>query len=195
MQSESVIVPDNAWLAEVRNSSGENASLCYQCKTCSSGYPVAFAMDLLPHQIIHMIRMGLKDAVLKSSSIWLCVSCEACTTRCPNDIDVAKIIDALRMASTKSGLKLGEKKPSVFHDSVLSSIKKTGRLYELGMIGIYTLKSGDMVSNIKSGSLLEDAKVGWKMFKNGKLKLIPKRIKGRKEIKNLFKKLKRGESA
>ena len=195
MQPESVIVPDNAWIAEVEKSSGENASICYQCKTCSSGCPVAFAMDLLPHQIIHMTRMGLKDEVLKSASIWLCVSCEACSTRCPNDIDVAKIIDALRMASTKSDLKLGEKNPSIFHDSVLLSIKKTGRLYELGMIGLYTLKSGDMVSNIKSGSLLEDAKVGWKMFKHGKLKLIPKRIKGRKEIKNLFKKLKRGESA
>ncbi len=195
MQPESVIVPDHTWLAEVDKIIGEDVKVCYQCKTCSSGCPVSFAMDIQPNQIIHMIRMGLKDEVLKSASIWLCVSCEACTTRCPNDIDVAKIIDALRMASTKSGLKLAEKRPSVFHDSVLASIKKTGRLYELGMIGIYMLKSGDMVSNIKSGSLLEDAKVGWKMFKNGKLKLIPKRIKGRKEIKNLFKKLKRGESA
>ncbi len=195
MPSESVIVPDHAWLAEMGKSSGENASICYQCKTCSSGCPVAFAMDLLPHQIIHMIQMGLKDEVLKSASIWLCVSCESCTTRCPNNINVAKIMDALRMASIKSGLKLGEKRPSVFHDSVLSSIKSTGRLYELGMIGIYTLKSGDLVSNIKSGSLLEDAKVGWKLFKNGKLKLFPKRIKGRREIKKLFKKLKRGEGA
>ncbi len=193
MQSESVIVPDHTWLAEVDKSIGEDVRVCYQCKTCSSGCPVSFAMDIQPNQIIHMIRMGLKDEVLKSASIWLCVSCESCTTRCPNNIDVAKIIDALRMASIKSGLKLGEKRPSIFHDSVLSSIKNTGRLYELGMIGMYTLKSGDLVSNIKSGSLLEDAKVGWKMFKSGKLKLIPKRIKGRKEIKKLFKKLKRGE--
>ncbi len=193
MPSESAIVPNHAWLAEVEKFSGESASICYQCKTCSSGCPVAFAMDLPPHKIIHMIRMGLKEIVLKSSSIWLCVSCEACTTRCPNDIDVAKIIDALRMASIKSGLELGEKRPSVFHGSVLSSIKKTGRLYELGMIGSYVLRSGDLVSNIKNGSLLEDMKVGWKLFKNGKLKIIPERIKGRKEIKKLFKKLNRGE--
>lgn len=195
MQSESVIVPDNTWLAEVGSSSGENASTCYQCKTCSSGCPVAFAMDILPHQIIHMIRMGLKDEVLKSASIWVCASCETCTTRCPNDIDVAKIIDTMRMASLKSGSKLGDKRPSVFHKAVLSSIKSTGRLYELGMIAMYTLKSGDMVSNIKSGALLEDAKVGWKLFKEGKLKIFPKMVKGRKEIKQLFKKLKRGEGA
>jgi len=194
MQSESVIVPDNAWLAEVRNSSGENASLCYQCKTCSSGCPAAFAMDILPHQIIHMIRMGQKDEVLKSASIWVCVSCETCTTRCPNDIDIAKIIDTMRIASLKSGLKLGDKRPSVFNKAVLSSVKSTGRLYELGMIGVYTLKSGETVSNIKSGALLEDAKVGWKLFKEGKLKIFPRMIKGRKEIKRLFKKLKRGEA-
>jgi heterodisulfide reductase subunit C len=150
-------------------------------------------MDILPHQIIQMIRMGLKDRVLQSSSIWLCVSCESCTTRCPNDIDVAKIIDALRIASRKSGAKLGDKRPAVFHDAVLASVKMTGRLYELGMIGAYILKSGDMVSNLKNGALLEDAKVGWKLFKSGKLKPLPERIKGRKEIKKMFKKLKRGE--
>jgi len=194
MQPESVIVPDNTWLDEVGSSSGENVSNCYQCKTCSSGCPVAFAMDLLPHQIIHMIRLGQKDEVLKSASIWLCASCETCTTRCPNDIDVAKIIDTMRMASLKSDVKFGDKRPSVFHNSVLSSIKKTGRLYELGMIGIYTLKSGGMISNIKSGALLEDAKVGWKLFKEGKLKIFPKIVKGRKEIKRFFKKLKRGET-
>ncbi len=70
MPSESVIVPDHTWLAEVDKSSGEYVKTCYQCKTCSSGCPVSFAMDIQPHQIIHMIRMGLKDEVLKSASIW-----------------------------------------------------------------------------------------------------------------------------
>jgi heterodisulfide reductase subunit C len=195
MSSESVIVPDHTWLAEVDKIIGEDVEVCYQCKTCSSGCPVSFAMDIQPHQIIHMIRMGLKDEVLKSASIWLCVSCEACTTRCPNDIDVAKIMDAMKMASLKSGLKLGEKRVSIFHDAVLSSIKSSGRLFELGMIGMYTLKSGDIFSNLKSGSLFGQAKLGFQMIKKGKLKLFRKKIKGIKEIKKLFKKLKRGEDA
>jgi hypothetical protein len=38
-------------------------------------------------------------------------------------------------------------------------------------------------------------KVGWKMFRVGKLKLFPQIIKGRKEIKKMFKKLKRGEDS
>jgi len=193
MQSESVIVPDHTWLAEVGKSSGENASDCYQCLKCSGGCPVTFAMDYLPHQIIHMIRMGLKDEVLKSSSIWLCTSCETCTTRCPNNINIAKIMDAMRMTSIKSGLKVGEKRVPIFHDTFLSSIKSKGKVYELGMIGKYTLKSGGVVSKLKSGSLFDEAKLGWLMFKKGKLKLFPKKIKGRKEIKRLFKKI--GEEA
>ena len=196
MQSESVITPAHDWLAEVDLSSGESVSSCYQCKTCSSGCPVSFAMDILPHQIIHMIRMGLKDEVLMSASIWLCASCETCTTRCPNDIDVAKIIDTMRMASLKSGLKKGDKHPAIFHSAVLQSVKMTGKLYELGMIGLYMLRtSGDLVGNIKSGALLEDMKVGIKLFRHGKLKLFPGIVKRRKNISKYFKKLKRGEGA
>lgn len=196
MQSESVITPAHDWLAEVNLSSGESASSCYQCKTCSSGCPVSFAMDILPHQIIHMIRMGLKEEVLKSASIWICASCETCTTRCPNDIDVAKIIDTMRITARKSRVKLGEKRAAIFHSSVLSSIKTSGRLYELGMIGMFMMRtSGDLVSNIKSGALMEDIKVGMKLFRHGKLKLIPKVIKRRRDMKKYFKTLKRGEGA
>ena len=196
MQSESLITPDHTWLAEVEKSSGVVVSACYQCKKCSAGCPVTFAMDYLPNQILHMIQMGLKDEVLKSTTIWVCASCETCTTRCPNDIDVAKIIDTLRITAKNSGVKLGQNRPPIFHSSVLQSIKTTGRLYELGMIGLFMLRtSGDLISNIKSGALMEDMKVGMKLFRHGKLKLFPSFTKRRRDIKRSFKKLKRGEVA
>ena len=193
MQPESLITPDHTWLVEVEKSSGVKVSACYQCKKCSSGCPVTFAMDYLPNQIIHMIQMGLKDEVLKSATIWVCASCETCTTRCPNDIDIAKIMDTLRMMSLTSGLKIGEKKVPIFHDAFLSSIKSKGRVYELGMIGQYSLKCGDTIDKLKSGSLMDEVRLGWQMFKKGKLKLFPQKIKRRGEIKKLFKKLKGGE--
>jgi heterodisulfide reductase subunit C len=192
MQPESLIIPDHTWLAEVEKSSGIAVSACYQCKKCSSGCPVTFAMDYLPNQILHMIQMGLKEEVLKSTTIWVCASCETCTTRCPNDIDIAKIMDAMRMASLKSGLATGEKRVPIFHEAFLSSIKSKGRVYELGMIGQYTLKSGDAAAKLKNGSLMEEAKLGWQMFKKGKLKLFPQKIRHTGEIKRLFKTLKRG---
>lgn len=195
MPSESMLVPDHSWIPEMDKNSGEHVSACYQCKSCSSGCPVSFAMDILPHQIIHMIRMGQKEEVLKSASIWICAACETCTTRCPNDIDVAKIMDSLKMASKKSGLKKGDKRPAAFHNSVLAMVKTTGRVYELGMTGFYLLKSGDMIPQLKSGALFDQAKLGWLLFKKGKLKLIPKVIKGRTDMTKLFKKLKKGENS
>ena len=195
MQSESLITPDSSWLYEVEKSSGVKVSACYQCQKCSSGCPVTFAMDYLPNQILHMIQMGLKDEVLKSATIWVCASCETCTTRCPNDIDIARIMDVMRRESLKSGLATGEKKVPVFHDAFLSSIESTGRVYELGMIGHYSLKSGDIKAKLISGSFIEEVKLGWQMFKKGKLKLLPQKIKRAGEIKELFKKFKRGEGA
>ncbi len=195
MQSESLFTPDSSWLAEIETSSGVKVSACYQCKKCSSGCPVTFAMDYLPNQILHMIQMGLKDEVLKSATIWVCASCETCTTRCPNDIDIAGIMDTMRRESLKSGLKTGEKKVPIFHDTFLSSIESKGRVYELGMISQYTLKSGDVITKLKRGLLMEEVKLGWQMFKKGKLKLFPQKIKQTGEIKKLFKKFARGEGA
>lgn len=195
MQSEFLITPDSSWLYEVEKSSGVKVSACYQCKKCSSGCPVTFAMDYLPNKILHMIQMGLKDEVLKSATIWVCASCETCTTRCPNDIDIARIMDVMRRESLKSGLATGEKKVPVFHDVFLSSIESKGRVYELGMIGQYSLKSGDAKGKLIRGSLIEEVKLGWQMFKKGKLKLFPQKIKRTGEIKRLFKKLVRGEDA
>ncbi|MBW1768645.1 MAG: hypothetical protein JRJ65_16565 [Deltaproteobacteria bacterium] len=76
MHSESIIVPDHNWLAEVEKNSGVKVSACYQCKKCSAGCPVTFAMDYLPNQMLHMIQIGLKEEVLKSATIWVCASCE-----------------------------------------------------------------------------------------------------------------------
>jgi len=195
MQSESLITPDSRWRCEVEKCSGVKVSACYQCKKCSSGCPVTFAMDYLPNQILHMIQMGLKNEVLRSATIWVCASCETCTTRCPNDIDIARIMDAMRRESRKSGLATGEKKVPVFHDAFLSSIESTGRVYELGMIGHYSLKSGDVKAKIVSGSFIEEVKLGWQMLKKGKLKLFPQKIKQTEEIKRLFKKFVRGEGS
>jgi heterodisulfide reductase subunit C len=191
MQKESLITLDHNWLAEVEKNSGVKVSACYQCKKCSAGCPVTFAMDYLPNQMLHMIQIGLKEEVLKSATIWVCASCETCTTRCPNDIDIAKIMDVMRMASRRAGLAVGEKRVPIFHEAFLSSIKSKGRIYELGMIGQYTLKSGDVTAKLKSGSLMDEVKLGWQMFKKGKLRLIPQKIKRRGEVKRLFKKLKR----
>ena len=52
--------------AIIKAAGNTDISVCYQCRKCSSGCPVAYAMDYTPAQILHAARLGLKDLVLNS---------------------------------------------------------------------------------------------------------------------------------
>lgn len=137
-------------------------------------------MDILPHQIMRAIQLGLRSNVLGSSTIWLCASCQTCSTRCPNDIDIAGIMDVLRQVALEYGIKPKEPEVPAFHLTFLNSIKRHGKVFELGMMGTYKLKTRDFFS---------DLKLGMDMFKKGKFKLLPHRVQNLKEIKEIFRKV------
>ena len=80
---------------EVEELSGETMFGCYQCGTCSAGCPFAEDMDLNVDEVIHKVIMNDWD-VLDSKTIWLCSSCFACAERCPRDINITKVMEALR---------------------------------------------------------------------------------------------------
>ena len=80
---------------EVEELSGENLFGCLQCGTCSAGCPYVEEMDLTPDEIIRYIILDRKE-VLNSKTIWLCSSCFTCAERCPKDINITKIMEALR---------------------------------------------------------------------------------------------------
>jgi len=154
-----------------------NPQNCYQCQKCSAGCPVAFAMDYKPNQIMQMVSLGMEDRILASKTIWVCASCYTCSTRCPNDIDIARVMDWLRQSALKAGVTPAEREVPIFHAAFLDSIRTRGRVHELSMMLRY---------KIRSGKLWDDFKLGWKMFTKGKLKLLPSGIKGKKEIGDLF---------
>ena len=80
---------------EVEELCGENLFGCYQCGTCSAGCPFVDDMDLSPDEIIRYIILDRKE-VLNSKTIWLCAACYTCAERCPRDINITKIMEALR---------------------------------------------------------------------------------------------------
>jgi len=80
---------------EVEELSGENLFACLQCGTCSAGCPYVEEMDLTPDEVIRYIILDRKE-VLNSKTIWLCSSCFTCAERCPRDINITKIMEALR---------------------------------------------------------------------------------------------------
>ena len=75
---------------------GERVVACYQCGTCSGSCPTASVMDYNPRRILHMLRLGLGERVLKSRAIWLCTSCYSCTARCPREIKISDAMLGLR---------------------------------------------------------------------------------------------------
>jgi len=176
-------VIDSSFSDLVAKESGESILACYQCQKCSAGCPVAYAMDILPNQVIRMVQFGLRERVLSSHTIWICASCYTCSVRCPNDIDIAKVMDTLRHIALGSGIKPAEKDISIFHSVFLDSVKSKGRIHELGLIWQYKVKTRDF---------MKDVFLGWRMFRKGKIKLFPSKFGGGREIKDIFGRYKKG---
>ena len=165
MTEPELTITSRSQLAEaVFSESGQNVNLCYQCRKCAAGCPIAYAMDYKPAQLIHAIRLGMDDLVFKSKTMWLCASCETCTTRCPQEVDVAKVMDAVKIIAMQRGIKPTIPQVAAFNKAVLSNIKMCGRMFEVGMIVAFKLRTLDF---------FKDMGLGMKMFKKGKLKLIP----------------------
>lgn len=178
---------DPTWLGEIEKTSGIKVSACYQCKKCTSGCPLAFAMDIYPDQVIRMVQMGQRERVLSCSTIWVCSGCKTCTTRCPNGVDVAGVMDCLKERAIKEGIEIPENKTLIFHKAFLNEIRKRGRIYEAGLMKNYMSESGELKRRLDDKSIYEDLALGWAMFKKGRMPLLPKGIKGRKEIKVILK--------
>ena len=91
------------FVANVERIAGQKLMACYQCGKCSAGCPMAPHMDVLPNQMIRMAQLGMKEKLLASRAIWICVSCMTCNSRCPKNINIAEIIEALRETVLRSG--------------------------------------------------------------------------------------------
>lgn len=88
---------NDPFVSKVEELSGQNLLACYQCGKCSAGCPNVCEMDILPNQIIRYAQLGLKDELLASKSIWVCASCMTCDVRCPKGINVAEVLEAIRL--------------------------------------------------------------------------------------------------
>ena len=155
-------------LIEELREAGADVTACYQCGRCSAGCPVTEFFDLKPMEVL----------MTESRTVWLCASCETCTTRCPNGIDIARMMDVLRSRALRKGQVRAEPKVVAFHKSFLGSIRNHGRVFEMGMLTGYMLRTGDLFSRMG---------LGLEMFKRGKIKFLPERIKGTGEIRAMFK--------
>lgn len=155
---------------------GIDISACYQCGKCTAGCPMAESMDYTTRQVVRLLQMGLADEALRSKAIWFCLSCETCSTRCPRDVDPAKMMELLRIESQKQGV-AAMPNILIFHKAFLESVKNNGRLYEMEMT---------MKNNLRSRNLFNNVDLGPKMMSKGKLAMLPPRIGDGGEVKKIF---------
>ncbi len=170
------------FIAEVAARSHQDVRTCYQCGNCTAGCPYTFVYDYSVSQIMRLIQLGQQETVLRSKSIWLCGSCQSCTTRCPNRIDVAKIMDVCRHMARERGYAT-EREVKLFADSFLRSVERHGRAFELGLMVDYVLHSGKVFTDL---DLAPTA------LARRKLPFQPHPIVGRDQVERIFQRFRQG---
>ncbi len=138
-------------------------------------------MDLAPNQIMRLCQVADGEAerrLLGCGAIWMCAGCLTCAQRCPKKLDPAAVIDVLRQMAHERGMVPAERKRILaFHKAFLKVVEETGRMSEMPMTGLYKMAGGDLFS---------DMTMVPRMLSRGKLPLVPKVIRGRKDVKRIF---------
>jgi heterodisulfide reductase subunit C len=161
----------------VETTSGQALHDCYQCGKCAAGCPLARATDISPQQVIRALQLGQADVALDSRGLWLCVGCQTCITRCPCEIDLPRVMDALRVWAMANKRPAAQREVPIFHRVFLKSVELLGRVYDVGLIGAY---------NTLSGHFFDSTDLGWPMFVRGKIKPLPQHTRARGEVAAIF---------
>jgi heterodisulfide reductase subunit C len=150
---------------------------CYGCAKCTSGCPTAHRMDLKPHQIMRLLQLGRTDELLSAAAPWRCVACQTCRARCPNAIDIPAVMDGIRAAARRIGSPAGAGGIPRFDELFLDMIRRRGRVND----GLLAFRY-----RLRSGRLLDDWRIGLKMFMAGKLKVRTPGVAHVQDVARLF---------
>ncbi len=162
---------------KLEKETGTDVKKCYQCGKCTAGCPMSFEMDIAPTQVIRFCQLGMEEKVLNSRTIWYCIFCDTCSTRCPQGVDIKGVMDGLRRMAVERGIK-PQSKVRFLEKAFQSIIYMFGRVYEPGMVAQYNLRSGNLFHDVAFFPLL--------LFKR-KISLKP-HFKRTKEVRRMMKK-------
>ena len=143
---------------------------------------MTFAMDYPPSQIMRMVQLGQEDELLASKTIWVCLSCNTCSIRCPNDIDISAVMDALRQLAVTEGYPAGERDALLFHKLFLGVVQRLGRSHEAAVLGLFKL-----LSRVPK---YRDMDSGIALIRRGKVPILPKKSGAAPEVQQIFRRSK-----
>lgn len=120
------------FLEKVEELSGESVNACIHCGTCAAGCPFVDEMDILPDRVLKYIDLGQKEKILEHNTMWICAACFQCSVRCPRDIDIAKIMEAVRQIVLRDNI-----------DAVdVDEIENMEELPQLAVVGCFRKETG-----------------------------------------------------
>jgi heterodisulfide reductase subunit C len=161
----------------VEKLAGVDLSECYQCKKCACGCPVSGHTEAPPSEIIRRLQLGAGDDILNSDIIWTCSSCETCHARCPMGIDMAAVMDALRILAVKRHAPTPKGDIPTFNRAFLKTVNIFGRTYDLAMIAAYKLRTATVMKDMHKLPA---------MLKKRKIAVLPPRGADKKTVKRIF---------
>lgn len=173
---------ENDLLKEVEQISGQHVATCYQCGKCTGSCPMSGEHEGGPREVIRLLQLGLRDDAFTMTAAWRCVGCMTCSSRCPFNIDIPRVMDAVRRIARREGVKLDGPaiKVDSFIHAFLDGVRDYGRLYEPTLMVEYNLNSGYLVTNFhKAGVFLARRKLStWpvRLKKIGRLRRMFDRI-------------------
>jgi len=142
-------------------------------------------MDVQPNQIVRLVQMDQVDKAMRTEAIWLCVSCQTCTTRCPKSVNCAGIMDALRQLSVENGVECpGVRRTVIFQKVFLDNIRRNGRLKELELVGFFKTKA--FLKDPSVPFLFKDSLLAPKMIRRGKFHLMGEAVRDRSVVDRIF---------
>lgn len=98
---------------------GDRINACLQCGTCSGLCPFGYLMEYPPSRIISALRSGSFEDIMDSETVWMCVSCYACSQACPAMIPLTPGL----MARAKEELLLAGNVPMELQDALQNSMR------------------------------------------------------------------------
>jgi heterodisulfide reductase subunit C2 len=171
---------------DLESLTGENVMLCYQCKKCTLGCPAAYTMKMKPHELMRATQLGLVEEIYWSGTIWICLSCETCNTRCPQDINILRVIDGLRELAISKKVDFYNPHPAIpaLHRIFMALVERFGKVYELGLA---------LLINLRMLTPFKDIDMASPMFLKGKLKPLPHFSHGAKELRQVMSRIRKLE--
>jgi heterodisulfide reductase subunit C len=130
---------------------------------------MAERMDLKPAQVMHHARLGHEEeTVLTSEAIWLCLGCETCSARCPQQAEPAAVMNAARILALQRH-EPAVKEVGIYYRGFVNNMRLNGKIHDASVVAI---------TRLLTGNLFHDLPLAWKLTTRRRVKLPPLPLHG-----------------